>query len=110
MPSDTPRRRRLAKSASAVPSYDLSEIKSAKLNIAGSARDGARALGLESRADMYAALATLQPAHFYKSMPADKNPAAMMDVYHLPYSGRTIYVKFARDPNGVFALTSFKEK
>ena len=24
--------------------------------------------------------------------------------------GRTIYVKFVRDPNGTFALTSFKEK
>ena len=47
---------------------------------------------------------------FFKSMAAEKNPGVRMDVYHLPYHGRTIYVKFVRDPNGTFALSSFKEK
>lgn len=108
-PPSTPRRRRLAKDASDVPAHDLSQFKSARLRISGAAEDGAAAMDM-TRTDIYEALAQLAPAHFFKSMAAEKNPGMRMDVYHLPYRGRTIYVKFVRDPNGTFALTSFKEK
>jgi hypothetical protein len=63
-----------------------------------------------SKAEVKAALARLEPADFFKSMPAERMPGASMDVYHLPHAGRTIYVKFVRAPNGVYFLTSFKER
>jgi hypothetical protein len=105
----TPPRPRLAKDASDVPAYDLSAFKSAKLRIAGAADEGAADMDM-TKAAIYEALGQLTPAHFFKSMVSEKNPGVRMDVYHLPHHGRTIYVKFARDPNGTFALTSFNER
>ncbi|HJS33518.1 MAG TPA: type II toxin-antitoxin system MqsR family toxin [Alphaproteobacteria bacterium] len=101
---DASRRRKPSK-----PAHDLSDFKSGKLVIARSALAGAAAMGM-SKADIKTALASLDPAYFYKSMPAAQMPGAAMDVYHLPHAGRAIYVKFVRAPSGVYFLTSFKER
>ena len=102
--ADASRRRKPSK-----PARNLSDFKSGKLVIARSALAGAAAMGM-SKADIKTALGSLEPAHFYKSMPAERMPGASMDVYHLPHEGRTIYVKFVRAPSGVYFLTSFKER
>lgn len=48
----------------------------------------------------------LEETHFYKTMPAEKNPALMQDVYHITYQGHRIYVKVQVN---VFAVViSFK--
>ncbi len=91
------------------PAHNLSDFKSGKLVIARSALRGAAAIGM-SKADIKTALAGLDPAHFYKSIAAERMPGAAMDVYHLPHAGRAIYVKFVRAPNGVYFRTSFKER
>jgi len=74
------------------------------------ARDEALALGLADEASIRSALSGLDPMDFFKSMESDKRPGAWQDVYHLPFGGRTLYVKFMRDPKGIFVLTSCKEK
>lgn len=103
------RPKRLAKSATAVPSHSLSGFKSGKLVITNAVAEAADRLAM-SKADIRGALAGLRPAHFYKSEPSVAVPGQMMDVYHLPHDGRTIYVKFHCDSNDVYVLTSFKEK
>ena len=91
------------------PAYDLPDFKSGRLVIAKSALLGAAAMGM-AKADIKQALGALRPAHFFKCMASEQRPGTMMDVYHLPHSRTTVYVKFSREPNGVYVLTSFKEK
>ena len=47
--------------------------------------------------------------HFYKSMTATNNNARWHDVYHVPYRGVVVYVKFTTDQQG-HLLISFKER
>ncbi len=103
------RPKRFAKSSKAAPSNSLSGFMDGKLVITNAAANGADGLGM-SKADIRLALGGLKPEHFYKSEPSVAVPSLMMDVYHLPYGERTIYVKFHRIANDTYLLTSFKEK
>jgi motility quorum-sensing regulator / GCU-specific mRNA interferase toxin len=60
--------------------------------------------------DVASAIKVLTAQHFYKSMSSHRNRSQWQDVYHLPYDGKVIYVKFTDDAVTAFTLLSFKEK
>jgi hypothetical protein len=43
-------------------------------------------------------------------MTSNYNASIWQDVYHVPHSGRTLYVKFTDNGGSQFTLLSFKEK
>jgi motility quorum-sensing regulator/GCU-specific mRNA interferase toxin len=58
-----------------------------------SAVRGAAALGF-GRAEIVAAIQTMQRSHFYKSMTSYGRHRIWQDVYHVPSEAGTLYVKF----------------
>lgn len=96
------------------PTYDLDAFKAAfngveKLAITGTSLRGAAALGF-GRAEIVRTIQTMQREHFYKSMTAFADHRLWQDVYHVPLSAGTLYVKFTADVVTEFLLLSFKEK
>jgi motility quorum-sensing regulator/GCU-specific mRNA interferase toxin len=96
------------------PTYDLEAFKAASLrpdglNITGVAVRSAAALGF-GRAEITAAIQTMERAHFYKSMTSYSDHRVWQDVYHVPSAVGVLYVKFMADLVAEFLLLSFKEK
>ena len=96
------------------PTYDLVAFKQTfdhirKLNVTTTALRSAAALGFD-RQGIIDIIQTMQRRHFYKSMTADNNHLLWQDVYHVPFSGITLYVKFTGDTICQFKLLSLKEK
>ena len=91
------------------PTYDLDAFKRSKIEIKIAAMRGAAALGF-GRTDIYAVIKTMNKTHFYKSMTSYQNHRIWQDVYHVPYSGITLYIKFTKGTLTEFTLLSFKEK
>lgn len=93
------------------PAHDLSAFKAAvaadRVAFTRAAIRDARSLGLGIE-EMKVALAALRRAQFYKSMTSIHDHRAWQDVYHLPWEGLTLYVKFTVAAG--FILLSFKEK
>jgi len=107
-------RRRVVQGAGVkqVPHHDLAAFKAAFARDKGitvSARRSALDLGM-GLADVAAAIARLDPAHFYKYMVSYNDRRHWQDVYHLPHGSLIIYVKFIDDTLTEFLLLSFKEK
>lgn len=48
----------------------------------------------------------LEETHFYKTMPAEKIPGLMQDVYHITYQEQRVYVKLQVNVQAV--VVSFK--
>ena len=80
-----------------------------RLSMTRTAQMSAFELGC-GRAEVVAALQSLERKHFYKSMTANWNNSQWQDVYHLPWNGMTLYVKFTDSAVTSFQLLSFKEK
>ena len=59
---------------------------------------------------MVMAVAGMQARHFYKSMTALADHTRWQDVYHVPFAGLVLYVKFTAERMTGFRLLSFKEK
>jgi motility quorum-sensing regulator / GCU-specific mRNA interferase toxin len=98
------------------PTYDLEafktafqEIGTAQPRMTGTALKGARELGL-TVGQMVDAIQSMTRRHFFKSMTSYTDHTVWQDVYHLPYQGTVIYVKFVADVVTEFRLLSFKEK
>jgi motility quorum-sensing regulator/GCU-specific mRNA interferase toxin len=96
------------------PTHDLEAIKAAfsnatSLNVTGTALRNAFALGY-GRQEIVDVIQTIKPGHFYKTMPSEKNPGLMQDVYRVPDGDLELYVKFTSDVVTEFKLLSFKEK
>lgn len=90
------------------PTYDLDSFKQSNFEIKRSALLGAAALGF-GRAESCSN--TLHAKEiFYKSMTSYRNHRLWQDVYHVPYQGMLLYVKFTQGTITDFALLSFKEK
>ena len=93
------------------PTHDLEAFKAAvaadRAAFTRTAVRDARALGLGIE-EMKTALSGLRREQFYKSMTAVHDHRAWQDVYHLPWEGTTLYVKFTVSAG--FVLLSFKEK
>ena len=77
--------------------------------LTGTALRSAAVLGF-GRIEIVRTIQTMQRAHFYKSMTAFADHRLWQDVYHVPSSAGTLYVKFTADAVAEFLLLSFKEK
>ena len=91
------------------PTYNLDSFKQSDFDIKQSALLGAAALGF-GRAEIHEAIDGMTAAHFYKSMTSYHNHRIWQDVYHVPYKGLLLYVKFTQGTITDFSLLSFKEK
>jgi motility quorum-sensing regulator / GCU-specific mRNA interferase toxin len=96
------------------PTHDLGAFKRAfcvdrTAAVTATALRTAAEMGM-GLADMERAIATLERRHFFKSMTSHSNHRIWHDVYHLPFEGCVIYLKFVDDALTEFTLLSFKEK
>ena len=91
------------------PTYDLDSFKQSKYEIKLSALRGAAACGF-GLPDIKDAVQSMSHKHFYKSMTSYQNHHIWQDVYHVPYKGLILYIKFTQGTITDFALLSFKEK
>ena len=96
------------------PTYDLDAFRAAfgrgeRLRVTGTATRSAAALGFGSR-EIVAIIQTMRRSQFYKSMTSHADHCVWQDVYHVPSSVGTLYVKFTADSVSQFLLLSFKEK
>lgn len=91
------------------PTYDLESFKNSQFEIKRSALLGAAALGF-GRTEIHEAIQSMERKHFYKSMTSYQNHRLWQDVYHVPFRGFLLYIKFTQGTITEFALLSFKEK
>jgi motility quorum-sensing regulator / GCU-specific mRNA interferase toxin len=96
------------------PTYDLDAIKLSigsveTLAITISAMRDAIALGFD-RGGIVQTINSIERAMFYKSMTTLKDHRLWQDVYHVPWEGLTLYIKFQADVITEFSVVSFKEK
>lgn len=69
----------------------------------------AASLGFE-KPEIIDVIQSMTRRHFYKSMTAYADHREWQDVYHVPYDGLVIYLKFTALALTGFQLLSFKEK
>jgi motility quorum-sensing regulator/GCU-specific mRNA interferase toxin len=93
------------------PTYELEAFKASapRMRVTAVATRTAAALGF-GRAEMMTTIQTMQRSQFYKSMTSHADHQIWQDVYHVPSSVGTLYVKFTADAVAEFSLLSFKEK
>lgn len=97
----------------AQPSYDLATVKALIQDpksyvLAQSALDGAWKLEMD-RYDIVECVLQLQPSDFFKTMPAERMPSLMQDVYKPTYLGVKMYVKVQITAGAMLVVISFKE-
>ncbi len=63
-----------------------------------------------TRAGVVEVIQGMRSGQFYKSMTAHRDSASWQDVYHVPWQGKILYVKFTDDRVTAFRLLSFKER
>jgi motility quorum-sensing regulator/GCU-specific mRNA interferase toxin len=95
------------------PHYALADVKAAfadpaTLNRSFVSKQGADALGLDDAA-VVAAIQTLGPADFEKSMTSYADHRVWQDVYRPKAAGSELYLKFTLDARQALFLISFKE-
>jgi motility quorum-sensing regulator/GCU-specific mRNA interferase toxin len=93
--------------------YSLDSIKAEFCGVEGlrmtkTAQDSSMELGL-LLADIVALVQAIVPSNLYKSMTSNHDHKIWQDVYHVPWQGLTLYVKFTVDDTGHLIL-SLKEK
>lgn len=103
----------IKKKKSAVPTYDLAELKVMikQLNrqaFTGSSMAGIAGLGM-TVADAIDCINCLDNDDFYKTMPSQQDPGHFQDVYHGKYWNEVVYIKFTGYSDGPVVI-SFKEK
>ncbi len=96
------------------PAYNLDDIKQqfsipGKVSATGTALKSAAALGFD-KAGIVDVIQNTKVSHFYKSMTSHADHKIWQDVYHVPYDGMTLYIKFTAGIITGFTLLSFKEK
>jgi motility quorum-sensing regulator/GCU-specific mRNA interferase toxin len=96
-----------------LPQYALDAIKATfcdvpSLRLTSTARRSARDLDF-TLVDVVAVIQSTTREYFYKSMTTYASSVVWQDVYHVPYRGVVLYVKFTLDPDGHLVI-SFKEK
>ena len=74
------------------------------------AQSSALDLGLDDEDIADCIMNCLTGAHFYKTMPAEKRPGLMQDVYRITYHGRCIYLKLQVSKENWAVVVSFKEE
>ena len=96
------------------PSFDLGAFKAVcgdprRLATTTTALRTAAELGF-GRTEITAVIRTMKPEQFYKSMTSTRDRRRWQDVYHFPWEGMVLYVKFTNDAVTEFAVLSFKER
>lgn len=96
------------------PHHNLASFRRAccsveSLRVTKIALNDAFALGF-SRAGVVDVIQSIRPGDFYKSMTSLADHTIWQDVYHVPWDGLVLYVKFTDDRLTGFLLLSFKEK
>ena len=100
---------------SRTPAYDLEEVQrlvgqgAISRRITKAAVDGAVEVGL-SEEGLVAAVLSLTPAHFYKSMEAEQRPGLWQDVYHLPHGTMMLYLKLQIGHDGRAVVVQCKRR
>jgi len=93
------------------PTYPLDEVKQLfqqnRWTVTATAQTCALDLGLDDEDILDCIVNQLNETHFYKTMPAEKKPGLMQDVYRITYQGRRLYLKL-QVVNGWAAVISFK--
>jgi hypothetical protein len=94
------------------PTYELCEIreciKQGKSYILETASKTAALLGYLEDGIMECVLEHLSETHFYKTMPSDKVPGVMQDVYKMTHQGNRLYIKLQINKGGNAVVVSFK--
>ncbi|MEJ0027030.1 MAG: type II toxin-antitoxin system MqsR family toxin [Rhizomicrobium sp.] len=96
------------------PSFDLARFKAVcgdprRLAITGTALRTAAEIGF-GRSEIAQAVRAMKTAQFHKSMTSHADHRRWQDVYHVPFEGMVLYVKFTDDAVTEFTLLSFKER
>lgn len=96
------------------PSFDLGAFKAVcgdprRLAITTTALRTAAEIGF-GRTEITAVIQSIKPAQFYKSMTSARDHRRWQDVYHVPWEGMVLYVKFTNDAVTEFVVLSFKER
>lgn len=95
------------------PSYSLHQIRElfqqGRFRIARTAFETALLISLVDEDIVDCITCHLNESHFYKTMPAEKVPGLMQDVYKIRYEGWRIYLKLQIDRDGRAVVISFKE-
>lgn len=96
------------------PSFDLARFVAVcgdpkRLAITGTALATAAELGF-GRAEICETVRAMQRAHFQKSMTSYRDHRRWQDVYHVPWDGLVLYVKFTDDAVTEFTVLSLKER
>lgn len=98
-----------------VPMYDLQLLQqlvgqgALSRVITRTALNEAGLLGFQE-ADIVEAVLALTPAHFYKSMEAEKCPGSWQDVYHGEYQDIAMYIKLQLAPDRRAVVIQCKRK
>jgi len=94
------------------PTYPLTLVKGlindGSWVLTAVAEDDAMALGFDQDDVRDCICNHLSETHFYKTMPSEKNPKLMQDVYHITYENQPLYVKLQVNLNAV--VISFKAR
>ena len=96
------------------PNFPLQDLRNrcgdpATLAITRSALADALTLGFD-RNGIAAVIRSMKPFHFYKSMTSFRDARKWQDVYHVPWEGAVLYIKFTDDAVTAFTILSFKER
>lgn len=84
-------------------------LQRSKWLVTAAALNGALDVGLDEEDIFDCIVNHLSETHFYKTMPAEKNPALMQDVYRVAYQGERIYLKLQVHRDWAIVV-SFKEE
>ena len=92
--------------------YRLEEIQAQMktvqdLRLTYSAMEGIRRAGMVNQ-DALDVVQSLSRHNFYKSMTTHADHRVWQDVYRAERNGLELYIKFQRDPEGIFFIISFK--
>jgi hypothetical protein len=78
-------------------SYELAEVRKLiseqQYTITVTALQDALSLGFDDQDICECIIEQLSETHLYKTMPAEKKPGLMQDVYRITYEGQPIYLK-----------------
>ena len=94
------------------PSYPLEQIKrllqQRKYWITETALQGAALMNFLDEEIIDCVTTCLGESHFYKTMPAERVPGLMQDVYKIRYEGERVYLKLQVSKSGHAVVIAFK--
>jgi len=94
------------------PSYPLEQVKQLfqkrNFRITETALQGAAMMTFLDEDIIDCVTTRLDDSHFYKTMPAERVPGRMQDVYKIRYEGERVYLKLQISKSGHAVVIAFK--